>query len=134
MLPRLILTLVVVLSPVLAKAAQPPIGCGRPGAVLLSSPKLKAALLKSEPITVPGTVDGLHIKGTLVFAVAVDISGEVTCIKSVSGHPVMISAAMESIRKWKFHPYFAREKKREFCGRIAIKYEAIGRGVTYEVI
>ena len=115
-------------------ADQPAISCRQPAALRLSSPKLKNLLLKIEPIQVPGTVDGLHIRGTLVFSVAIDTSGGVTCIEFVSGHPVMVSTAMESITLWKFRPYFVNGKKQEFYGRITIKYEAIGRGVTYRVI
>jgi hypothetical protein len=134
MLPRLILILVVVLSSVLVMAAKPPDDCCQAGAVRLSSSKVKTLLLKTQPIEVPGTSDGLHIKGTIVVSVAVSTSGEVICVAFVSGHPLLISAAIESVRLWKFHPYSVGESKKGFCGRIAIKYEAIGHGVRYEVI
>jgi hypothetical protein len=55
--------------------------------------------------------DGLHLRGTVVMSVAVD-TGEVTCIESVSGHPIMISAAMESFRSWKFCAYVAGGRKK----------------------
>ena len=137
MLLRLILifvVFVVVQSSVLVVAAKPPEDCCQAGAVRLSSSKVKTLLLTTEPIEVPGTSDGLHIKGTIVVSVAVSTSGEVICVAYVSGHPLLISAAMESVRLWKFHPYSASDRKKEFCGRIAIKYEAIGHGVRYEVI
>jgi hypothetical protein len=56
----------------------------------------------------------------------------VTCLELVSGHPVMISTTTQSIGLWRFRPYFADGKKKEFYGRI--KYEAIERGLTYQVI
>src|SRR5579863_3910598 len=133
MLPRLILIFVVVLSSVLVTAAKASEDCCQAGAVRLSSSKVKTLLLKTEPIEVPGTSDGLHIKETIVVSVALSTSGEVICVAYVSGHPLLISAAIESVRLWKFHPYSASGKKTEFCGRIAIKYEAIGHGVRYEV-
>ncbi len=133
MLPRLILIVATVLTCDVAKAGQPPTGCSQPGTVLLSAPRLKSLLLKTEPIQVPG-VDGRHICGILVFSVAIDTSGEVTYIEFVSGHLAIVQTAIESIRLWKFRPYFAAGKKKHFYRRITVKYQTIGSGVTYRVI
>jgi hypothetical protein len=91
MLAGLVPVFATVLACDVAMADQPAIGCSQPGAARLSSPKLKSLLLKTEPLQVPGTVDTFHIRGTLVFGLAIGTSGEVTCVELVSGHPVMIS-------------------------------------------
>jgi hypothetical protein len=115
-------------------ADQPVVGCSQPGAARRSSPKLKSLLLKTDPLQVPGTVDAFRVRGTLVFGLAIGTSGEVTRVESVSGHPVMISAAMQSIRAMAIFVLTSlTERKKEFYGRITIKYQAIGRGVTYQV-
>ena len=47
----------------------------------------------------------LHISGTVVLAISVDPQGNVTCVKVVSLGPLIIGAAIDSVRQWKFEPH-----------------------------
>jgi len=94
---------------------------------------VKALLQKTEPIYLPGTVDKLHIKGTVVMTLAVDDKGEVNCVQIISGHPLIIGTTIDSVRQWKFRPYVVRGLRKGFCGRIAISYQASEHGVRYRV-
>jgi len=100
----------------------------------LLSHEVKALLQRAEPIYLPGTVDKLRIKGTVVMALAVDGKGEVICVQIISGHPLIIGRTIESVRRWKFRPYVLQGLKKGFCGRIAISYRANEHGVKYKVI
>jgi hypothetical protein len=100
----------------------------------LSSHQMKALLLKTELIYLPGTVDKLHIKGTVVMALAVDERGEVNCVQIISGHPLIIGTTIDSVKQWKFRAFVVRGLRKSFCGRIAIRYQASERGVRYRVI
>ncbi len=100
----------------------------------LSSHQLKDLLQKTEPIYLPGTVDKLHIKGTVVMALAVDDKGEVNCVQIISGHALIIGTTIDSVKRWKFRPYVVRGLRKGFCGRIAINYQASEHGVRYRVI
>jgi outer membrane biosynthesis protein TonB len=95
---------------------------------------LKALLLKTERINPPGTVDRLRLKGTVVMELAVDDKGEVNCAQIISGHPLIVGAAIDSVRRWRFRPYVMRELRKGFCGKIAINYQASGHGIRYKVI
>jgi Gram-negative bacterial TonB protein C-terminal len=118
----------------MAKQQELAPNCCEPEGERLSSHQLKALLQKSEPIYLPGTVDKLHIKGTVVMAVAVDDQGEISCVQIISGHPLIIGTTIDSVRRWKFRPYVVRGLRRGFCGRIAISYQASVHGVRYRVI
>jgi len=100
----------------------------------LSSHQMKALLQKTKPINLPGTVDNLHIKGTVVMALAVDGKGEVNCVQIISGHPLIIGTTIDSVRRWTFRPYVVRGLREGFCGRIAISYQTSEHGVRYRVI
>jgi hypothetical protein len=69
---------------------------------------------KTAPIYLPGTVDKLQIKGTVVMALAVDDKGEVNCAQISSGHPVIIGTIIDSIKRWKFQPYVVRGLRKGF--------------------
>jgi hypothetical protein len=108
--------------------------CRESGDDKLSSHLVKALLQETEPIYFPGTVDKLHIKGTVVMALAVDDKGEVSCVHIISGHPLIIGTTIDSVKRWKFRPYVVRGRRKGFCGRIAVRYRASEDGVRYRVI
>ena len=76
----------------------------------------------------------LHIKGTMVLSIAVDTDGQVTCVAYVSGHPLIIGVAIDSVSQWRFSPYSVKGLKKNFYGRVALRYEANEGAVKYEVI
>jgi len=63
-----------------------------------------------------------------------DANGEVTCVNIVSGHPLLIGSAIDSVRRWKFRSYLVNGMKKSFCGKVALRYEATDYAVKYEII
>jgi hypothetical protein len=108
--------------------------CCQPESEKLSSRRVKNLLQNTEPIRSPCCADMLHIKGTVVLALAIDNNGEVVCVQSVSGHPLVISTTIESVRRWKFRPYVLRGLRKSFCGRIAIRFVANEHVARYKVV
>ncbi|OLC84804.1 MAG: hypothetical protein AUH66_00150 [Acidobacteria bacterium 13_1_40CM_4_57_6] len=108
--------------------------CCTSGAARVSPKQVDALLEKTEPILVPCCGHKLHIEGTIVLAMAVDANGEVTCVNIVSGHPLLIGSAIDSVRRWKFRSYLVNGMKKSFCGKVALRYEATDYAVKYEII
>jgi outer membrane biosynthesis protein TonB len=100
----------------------------------LSPQRIKALLDKTKPIHSPCCADMLRIRGTIVLSIAVGTDGEVTCVAYVSGHPTIIGVAIDSVRQWRFRPHAVKGLKKNFCGRVALRYEATEHAVKYEVI
>src|SRR5262245_22228403 len=98
----------------------------------LSRSKTKALVQKMEPI-LPPPADGLRLKGFVSLRIAVDQEGAPICIRVISGHPLMFGATIESVRHWRFRPLTIRGVKKEFCGRITIKFEASDYAVKYKL-
>ena len=59
----------------------------------------------------------LGISGTVRLAVVVAPNGTVKTTTAVGGHPVLVNAAMDAVKKWKFEPAAA-----ESTGTIEIKF------------
>jgi len=118
----------------LAKQQELLANCCESESEKLSSHVVKALLQKTEPIDLPGTVDKLHIKGTVVMELAVNDKGEVDSVRIISGHPLIIGTTIDSVRQWKFRSFVVRGVRKGFCGRIAISYQASEHGVRYRVI
>jgi len=76
----------------------------------------------------------LHINGTIVLEISVDSKGDVTCVQVVSGHPLIVGVAIDSVRKWRFQVYASKGIKKSFCGKVALRFQANEHRVRYRVI
>ena len=128
--------LVFALAPLLLIATEkkPVRNCCTSNAERVSLKQVNALLEKTQPIQTPCCGHGLHIEGIIVLAIAVDADGDVTCVTVVSGHPLIIGSAIDSVRRWKFRSYVVNGLKKNFCGKVAVRYAATDYGVKYEVI
>jgi outer membrane biosynthesis protein TonB len=100
----------------------------------MSPRQVNALVDKTEPIQTPCCGHGLHIEGTIVLAISVDADGEVTCVTIVSGHPLIIGSAIDSVRRWKFRSYVVNGLKKSFCGKVTLRYKATDAEVKYDVV
>jgi TonB family protein len=100
----------------------------------LSQRQVKALVEKTKPIQAPCCADMLHINGTVVLTISVDPKGDVSCVQVVSGHPLIVGVAVDSVRQWKFQPYGSKGIKKGFCGQIAVRFKASDYGVRYKIV
>ena len=108
--------------------------CCEPESEKHSPRQVKALVEKTEPIHAPCCADMLHISGTVVLAISVDPQGNVACVQTVSGHPLIIGVAIDSVRRWKFEPYTSEGVRKSFCGQVALRFQANEYGVKYKII
>jgi TonB family protein len=52
----------------------------------------------------PDLARRMNITGTVRVVVVVSSNGTVKSTKLVGGHPILVSAAMNALKKWKFEP------------------------------
>jgi len=52
----------------------------------------------------PDVARRMSIVGTVRLAVVVERNGTVKSSKPVGGHPLLVSAAMDAMKRWKFEP------------------------------
>jgi periplasmic protein TonB len=57
--------------------------------------------------TYPPLARAARVQGTVVLKVKIDKSGEVQKVKLVSGHPLLVSAAIDAVKQWKFQTYIS---------------------------
>jgi outer membrane biosynthesis protein TonB len=110
------------------------LNCYQPESEKLAQSKVKALVKQTEPIHAPCCAEMLHITGTVALAISVDPKGNVACVQTVSGHPLIIGVAIDSVRQWKFEPYTSQGVKKTFCGQVALHFQANDYGVKYKII
>jgi TonB family protein len=66
----------------------------------------------------PDIARRMNIAGTVRLAVVVSPNGTVKSSKPVGGHPLLVNAAMDAIKRWKFEP-----AKTDSSGVVEFKFE-----------
>jgi len=57
----------------------------------------------------------------LVFKIRTDENGNVACVRVISGHPIMLAAAIESLKNWKFQPKKINGRGVLFYGTLVVQ-------------
>ena len=89
--------------------------------ICLSVKQMRDHVDHIEPIKTPGLMNGRG-DGILRLAILFDPTGRVSYIGGKCGHPIIIGAAIEAVRKWTFKPVVANGVKKAGCGIITIKF------------
>jgi TonB family protein len=75
-----------------------------------SSPKTITAaeadshIVKRIEPTVPPLAKLARIGGKVELRIAISPSGDVSTVKAISGHPLLVQSAIEAAKKWKYRP------------------------------
>lgn len=64
----------------------------------------KHILSKPSPVY-PSLAEQARIQGNVILEATINESGAVSAIRLVSGHPMLVQAAFENVKKWKFRPF-----------------------------
>ena len=78
------------------------------------SPRLKMKV----PPTYPEIARRMAITGKVKLALVIAANGTVKDAKVIGGHPILVNAAMEAVKKWKYEP-----ATNESSGTVEISFE-----------
>ena len=76
-----------------------------PQLVQVSSAEMGKLLKKKVPPKYPEMARSNKIQGTVMLRATVSKEGNVTEVSVISGHPMLMGAALEAAKKWKYRPY-----------------------------
>jgi protein TonB len=57
-----------------------------------------------EPVY-PGVALRAHIQGTVTLAAIISREGNIENLKLISGHPLLVPAAIDAVKQWRYKPY-----------------------------
>lgn len=55
--------------------------------------------------TYPRLASLAHVAGAVLLHAIISKEGEITELQAISGHPLLVPAAMEAVRQWRYRPY-----------------------------
>lgn len=97
-------------SPINAPAPPPvEIDTKAPAAIAAPAPRPGGNFLEAQPISrpapeLPAFAKMSGLRGVVVMEATVDKQGKVASIVAVSGHPILLQAAKNTVLKWRYSP------------------------------
>jgi TonB family protein len=103
----------------------PPDGTSAIGGILSSEPRLpgvaspthirvaqgvmRSFLVTKVDPSYPPEAERQHVDGTVVLRINIDKNGNVSKLEPVTGHPLLIPAAIDAVKQWKYKPYLLNQ-------------------------
>jgi len=85
--------------------SRPPTGAARPQRIVVSQRVSEGMLIKKIDPEYPDSARREHVEGTVTLGALIDKNGDVGQLSVVSGPTLLIPAALEAVRQWKYKPY-----------------------------
>jgi protein TonB len=86
-------------------STAPPPKVATPQKLKVSSGVVEGLKLNAPSPTYPQMARIAHIQGDVVLQATISKNGTVENLHALSGHPILIQAALDAVRQWKYKPY-----------------------------
>lgn len=80
-------------------------------------------LEKQVPPKYPEKARQMRIEGTVVLRVIISKKGKVREISVISGHPLLVPAAIDAVKQWRYKPYRVAGHKVEAQTEVVVNFE-----------
>jgi TonB family protein len=86
---------------------------------------------KIDPVY-PSTAWQADVQGLVLLVLRIDREGNVADVTLVSGHPLLVQAAMDAVKQWKYRPYLLNGTPTEVETTVHLRFELTGGGAVIE--
>ena len=93
-----------------------------PQRIRVSENVSRAFLVKKVDPVYPPLAKQARIQGTVILQVEVDKSGNVENVQLFSGHPMLATAAIDAVKRWKYKPYLLNGQPVEVETRVTVNF------------
>ncbi len=90
--------------------------------VQMDEQALRQHVASQVPAVYPPIAKAARIEGTVVLEIRVAVSGKIESMKAVSGPPMLLQAAMDSLRQWSYRPFEKGGIPVAVTGRVSIVF------------
>jgi protein TonB len=87
-------------------AAVPKLVAPTPKRIRISQGVTKGMLIQRVEPKYPGIAQDARIRGEVVLRAIISKTGEIENLEAVSGHPMLVPAAIDAVRQWRYRPFF----------------------------
>ena len=78
-------------------------------------------IYKPQPVY-PGPARAMRVQGSVVLRAIISKSGTIENLEALSGHPLLIPAAIEAVKQWRYRPYVLNGEPVEVETRVTVNF------------
>jgi periplasmic protein TonB len=90
--------------------------------VFRTSSMLEGSLIRKAQPTYPPLAKAARIQGSVVLFAMISKSGTIDNLRVVSGHPMLVQAAMDAVKQWRYRPYILNQEPIEVETQITVNF------------
>ena len=94
--------------------------------VRLSERRSHDLLINTAPLAYLPLARQARIQGEVVLQVDVSKDGTIDAVKAISGHPLLIPAAVNAVKQWRYKPYLLKGEPVSMNTRITVRFRLSG--------
>jgi periplasmic protein TonB len=103
-------------------STAPPPKVATPQKLRVSSGVVEGLKLSAPTPTYPQMARIAHIQGDVILQATISKTGTVENLHGVSGHPILIQAALDAVRQWRYKPYILNGEPVEVETTIKVQF------------
>ncbi|HLJ28663.1 MAG TPA: TonB family protein [Candidatus Angelobacter sp.] len=106
----------------LIQSTAPPPKVAAPQKLRVSSGVAEGNLINKVEPPYPQMAKIAHVQGDVVLQALISKQGTIENLRAISGHPILIQAAMDAVRQWRYRPYMLSGEPVEVETTITVKF------------
>jgi len=115
-----------VLGSILTSIPGPQPTLAPPKVVRVSSGVSQGNLIRKITPNYPPLARQARIQGAVVMEAMISEDGSIVDLKVISGHPMLVTAAVEAVKQWKYRPYLLNGQPVEVQTQIQVNFNLSG--------
>jgi TonB family protein len=102
--------------------------------IRVSEGVMRATRTEKVDAVYPPEAEQARIQGQVVLSVRLNKSGEVASISLISGHPMLIPAAIDAVKRWKYKPYLLNDDPVEVETMVRLNFTLPLKGLQHGLV
>jgi periplasmic protein TonB len=87
---------------------------------------MEANLIRRVQPEYPALAKQARIQGTVVLRAVIDREGKIQDLQVVIGHPLLVQAALNAVRQWRYKPYYLNDQPVEVETQVTVNFSLSG--------
>jgi protein TonB len=94
----------------------------QPRSVRVSVGVIEGLLIQRVTPTYPALARQTRVQGPVVLQAVISRNGTIENLQVLSGHPMLVKAALDAVRQWRYRPYLLNNEPVEVETQITINF------------
>jgi len=83
---------------------------------------LEGSLIRRVQPVYPPMARNVHVQGAVVLAAVISKAGTIENLRVLSGHPMLVKAALDAVSEWRYRPYILNNEPVEVETQITVNF------------